>query len=194
MSHYTVIARSESNYDYTELYCLGIYSTLEKAHKIVDEHKRIERYTYVYKLFCCEVDDAVIIEEEDSEYDPEKTIDDKEEKEDIEDIDDLVDDETYNNAIENIENIDHIKIQEDEEEEKKRKLKTKEELLSIFNPFLRYKEMVFIYKTKHIEYYMSYTMQLYVRYNKLTRKWSSSTREFFLIIDEHRKKELLTNT
>ena len=70
--NYTVIVKDENCVDPLN-YCLGIYSTLEKAHDCVHKH-RIMTFNQLdhYTVFCCKVDENVFIDEDDCQKVPKK--------------------------------------------------------------------------------------------------------------------------
>lgn len=64
---YTVIAREKYNYEYSCMYCLGVFSTKDRALDSIILHKT-EYNAYQYNLFLCEVDISVIIDEDDDVF------------------------------------------------------------------------------------------------------------------------------
>jgi hypothetical protein len=69
---YTVIVKYENRVDPSN-YCLGIYSTLEKAHDCVHKH-RIMTFNqfHDYAVFYCKVDENVFMDENDCKEVPKK--------------------------------------------------------------------------------------------------------------------------
>jgi hypothetical protein len=174
---YTVIAKEEYNYSYTEIYCLGIFSSSEKASQVVTLHK-IDNNGFDYHIFDCREDECVELGEDDSSEGKDR------EKARLEGRSQYLNEQHLLNQIviqeERKQELERIRWSLEETEiieisQYKNEYTSKNDLLQTFNKFLHYKELKYLYSTNNVEYYQSNILNIIIRYNKLSRTWSEVT-------------------
>jgi hypothetical protein len=174
---YTVIAKEDYNYCYTGIYCLGIFSSSEKASQAVTLHK-IDNKCFDYHIFNCREDECVELGEDDSSEGKDR------EKRRLEARSQYFDGQCVLNQIviqeERKQELERIRWSLEETEiieirQYKNGYTSKNDLLQTFNKFLHYKELKYLYSTNNVEYYQSNILNIIIRYNKLSRTWSEVT-------------------
>jgi hypothetical protein len=174
---YTVIAKEEYNYSHTEIYCLGIFSSSEKASQAVTLHK-IDNNGFDYHIFDCREDECVELGEDDSSEGKDR------EKARLEGRSQYLNEQHLLNQIviqeERKQELERIRWSLEETEiieisQYKNEYTSKNDLLQTFNKFLHYKELKYLYSTNNVEYYQSNILNIIIRYNKLSRTWSEVT-------------------